>query len=150
MIAPWTLDEELFAVKISNLHGKGLFALKFFKAGTEFGASIIHKSVAEKYTKFLADQCNQDLKWDFVQTTGARFVNHSKTPNIELYKSELHNGVLCTRCIKDINAGEELTFDYKTHLILAEDCSDLEVIKHYSKILNLSQEEILNWLKNQK
>ncbi len=128
------LDNHNFEVRKSNIHGEGLFSLQYFTKGTELDPSIIHKSGITPFKKFIGDQCNPDLKWDFSQTTATLYINHCNSPNLKLYRNEPDNGILYAKCIIDINVGDEITLDYKKTIILSEDCSDPDVIKLYCNI----------------
>jgi SET domain len=144
------LDYNNFEVKISNIHGSGLFSLSFFQKETEMGPALFHNSTKSSYKKFLAGQFNPDLKWDYAQTTATRFINHSIKPNLKLYKQDPDNGIIYAKCIMDIFPGDEITLDYKETALLAEDCSDPDVVEYYCHVLALPRKEFYAYINNGK
>ena len=62
----------------------------------------------------------------------------------------VNNSVIYSRSIKDIKEDEELTLDYAQTALIAEDCTDPDVINYYCGILNLSQEKFLAFVKGNK
>ncbi len=83
-------------VRIDNspLHGKGLFAKKAIPKDHDFG--ITH----------VADSRFPD---GLIRTPFGGFINHSYSPNCELYEDE---DTFHARTVKDVVKDEELTVDY--------------------------------------
>ena len=144
------LTSNEFEARDSIIMEKGLFTNKFIPKNTNLGPSLIHKSLKSKYEKFLTGQYHPDLKWDYAQTTATRYINHSANPNLKLYTMNNDNSVIYSRSIKDIKEDEELTLDYAQTALIAEDCTDPDVINYYCGILNLSQEKFLAFVKGNK
>tara|TARA_B100001063_G_C16569016_1_gene454846 strand:- start:79 stop:618 length:540 start_codon:yes stop_codon:yes gene_type:complete len=116
-----------YTVKNSKLHGKGLFANSYIKAGTN-----IIEYVGEKITKAQSDKIaelqlkkaekNKDEgqvyiftlndKYDIngnVSYNKARLMNHSCNPNCD---TDIIDNKIWIRSFKDIRKGQELTYDY--------------------------------------
>lgn len=112
------INNDLFIVKKSPTHGRGLFAKKNIPKGTviwKFNKRIdklikrIKPSVLKKHYLF------NNFAWynRFIQswvyeTDRAKWINHSKKPNI----SSKGNWKIM-KVIKNIKAGEEITEDYE-------------------------------------
>jgi SET domain-containing protein len=100
----------------STIHGMGGFARCDIPAGIriiEYVGERIDKAEAQR-------RCEADNRyvfyidetWDIdgsVDWNPARFINHSCTPNCE---TELDNGRVWIQALRDIKAGEELSFNY--------------------------------------
>ena len=106
----------LFDVRSSDIHGTGLYA----SAGIASGTRII-EYVGERVTKeeslrrreednvcvfVVTDEFDIDGS---VEWNPARFINHSCDPNCEAQLEEERIWIIAVR---DIRAGEELTFNY--------------------------------------
>ena len=87
------LPEEL-TIKISKIHGLGLFATKEIEKNHEFGISHIKHS---------------DFSDGYIRTPLGGFFNHSSKPNCEAYKKGEY---VRLRSIQPISIGEELTVKY--------------------------------------
>jgi hypothetical protein len=93
--------------------GMGLFARQAFKSG-EFvaeytGRKITTKEADELTTKYLFE-IDDDWTIDGSPRSNiARYINHSCDPNCE---SDIVDGKILISAIRDIETGEELTFDY--------------------------------------
>jgi uncharacterized protein len=109
-------ETELLVFKSSPIHGMGGFA----RVDIPAGARVI-EYVGEKITKqeSLA-RCEQNNEYIFalddehdldgqVSWNPARFLNHSCEPNCE---ARLEGGCIWVVAIREIRAGEELTFNY--------------------------------------
>jgi uncharacterized protein len=109
-------ETELLVFKSSPIHGMGGFA----RVDIPAGARVI-EYVGEKITKqeSLA-RCEQNNEYIFalddehdldgqVSWNPARFLNHSCEPNCE---ARLEGGCIWVIAIREIRAGEELTFNY--------------------------------------
>ena len=117
----------LYTIKNSKLHGKGLFANSNIKSGTN-----IIEYVGEKITKKQSDKIAEiqlkksqknreegqvyiftlDEKYDIngnVSYNKARLMNHSCKPNCD---TDIIDGKIWIRSYKNIKKGDELTYDY--------------------------------------
>jgi len=100
----------------SAIHGTGGYARRDITSGTR-----VIEYVGEKITKAESlRRCEQDNQYIFtlddefdldgnVPWNPARFINHSCAPNCE---AELDEGRVWVLALRDIKAGEELTFNY--------------------------------------
>ncbi len=103
-------------VRHSPIHGTGAFAQANFPAGTR-----VIEYVGQKITKAESlRRCEQNNQYIFtldeefdldgnVPWNPARFINHSCAPNCE---AELDGERIWILALRDIKAGEELTFNY--------------------------------------
>ncbi|HEX4386988.1 MAG TPA: SET domain-containing protein-lysine N-methyltransferase [Steroidobacteraceae bacterium] len=109
-------------VRASALHGRGVFATSPIGKGTRvieyLGERISHAEADRRY-----DDKDEDDNHTFlfivdsrtvidagVNGNEARFVNHACEPNCE---SVIENRRVFIEAIRDIRAGEELTYDYQ-------------------------------------
>ena len=112
-------------VRYSNIHGKGVFAATFIPKGTRIveykGARMSEDEADAKYGDdesphtflfLLDDQIVIDANHN---GNSARWINHSCDPNCETNEE---NGRMFIDVIRDIQSGEELTYDY--NLIVEE------------------------------
>lgn len=109
-------EVELAVLRSSPIHGTGGFAKCGVAAGTrviEYVGEAIDKQESlrrceanDEYIFALNDE--QDLDGN-VEWNPARFINHSCAPNCE---ARLEEGRIWIVAIRDIRAGEELTFNY--------------------------------------
>ena len=92
------------AVRVSPIHGYGLFAIADIPFGTELGISHV----------FAVGFHN-----NYIRTPLGGFINHNDIPNCEKIKS--HDDTTLTyyilRTIKDIEEGEELTLYYTLYAL---------------------------------
>jgi SET domain-containing protein len=106
----------------SKLHGWGVFALEPINKNTRVidyaGELIDHKESLKRETKYLRRGeiwCfTVNRRWVRDANVGgnvARFINHSCTPNCY---SHIVGQTIWIRAARNINAGEELTYDYYT------------------------------------
>lgn len=113
---------QLFVVKPSKLHGLGAFATQFIKKGTRIceylGDRISHKEADKRYEDhdpndnhtFLFS-VDRGLVIDATNTDcDAKYINHSCDPNCE---SVIEKRRVFVDAIRDIQKGEELTYDYQ-------------------------------------
>lgn len=101
-------------VRNSPIHGVGLFTKKPVKRG-----AVIFTTITE-----ITDYENADFKavqiWDDECTESVNFMNHSCNPNcfVEIDKSGIKKSGKSARtrvrALRDIKAGEELTYHYAT------------------------------------
>jgi SET domain-containing protein len=127
---------DLLEVRDSPLHGLGVFASRRIKKGTRvieyLGERISHAEADRRY-----DDKNENDNHTFlfivdartvidagVNGNEARFVNHGCEPNCE---SLIENRRVFIEAIRDIAAGEELTYDYQIQRE-ADDPPDIDVI----------------------
>jgi uncharacterized protein len=110
-------DPGWVVVRDSRIHGNGVFAARCIPAGTE-----LMEYVGERITK--ADSLERclagnvyvftlDDEWDLdgsVDPNPARFANHSCAPNCESIMDE--NDRIWIVALRDIQAGEEITYNY--------------------------------------
>jgi len=95
------MPDELYVVKTSTIHGKGLFATCHIEEGHIIG-TIKYKPVEEDgaYVLWISDtlgiQVDSDLK----------YINHNQNPNA-CYCDDLQ-----VVALRDIKKGEEITHDY--------------------------------------
>ena len=86
-------------VRISSIHGYGLFAIDSIPQGTDLGVSHVFAA---------------GFKDGYIRTPLGGFINHSDTPNC--YKVESHKESVLTYynlyTTKNIEKGEELTVTY--------------------------------------
>ncbi len=110
------LATNLAIFKPSPVHGTGGFARINVPAGTrilEYLGEMITKTESRRRCEqnnpyiFALDDAH-DLDGD-VPWNPARFLNHSCAPNCE---AELDSGRIWISALRDIQAGEELTFNY--------------------------------------
>jgi SET domain-containing protein len=96
---------DLVEARASEIHGTGVFALAEIAEGTFIGEYEGDATdVDGTYVLWIED--DDAGSWRGIDGTGVlRFLNHSRTPNVEFDGPQLH--ALC-----DIAAGEELCFDY--------------------------------------
>lgn len=108
--------DDRFAVKDSPIHGRGLFATQAIPAKTR-----IMEYVGERITRTDSlKRCQAGNHFIFgldeqfaidggVDGNHARFINHSCSPNCE---AEPADGRVYITAVRDIQPGEELSFNY--------------------------------------
>lgn len=106
--------------KKSAVHGNGLFAKKNIPKGTRIieyaGKRVLKKDIAADLLKGLTStsyimNLNETTAVDAERNgNDARFINHSCSPNCIVY---FFNEVPYIYALREIVAGEELSFDYK-------------------------------------
>ena len=111
-------------IGVSKIHGVGVMAIipitkgtKIFEFGDEDRGIKISKRIVEDQPepikKLYKDFCvNEGDYWycvsNFNKMTSSYYLNHSNNPNVELRADEEFYA------LRDIEAGEEITVDYKT------------------------------------
>ena len=109
----------MFKIKKSNINNRGLIASMNIKKNTkivEYKGRLISKKETETNNKFDNDKFiylfninkRYDLDGDYEYNT-ARLINHSCNPNCVVTG---HGVKLWISSTKDINKGEELSYDY--------------------------------------
>lgn len=107
--------------KLSNIHGRGVFARRDIKKGTdiiEYQGEIVSKEEGDKRTDeqekkgaiyIFSLNKKQDIDGS-IKGSGAELINHSCHPNAEAINYD--DEEICIRAIKNIKKGEEITYDY--------------------------------------
>ncbi len=114
--------DTMIARRRSRLHGWGVFATLRIPKNTRIihyaGEKITHRESRERETRYLESGhiwCFRlNNRWVVDGAVGgnlARFINHSCRPNCY---AQIVDGVIWIRASKTIEAGEELTYDYRT------------------------------------
>lgn len=116
-----------FVVRKSHIHGRGVFALTDIPKGSRLieyiGERISHEEADERYadehehsphTMLFAVDDETVIDATHVGNS-ARWINHSCAPNCETIDEE---GRIFVETLRNIRAGEELTYDY--NMILDE------------------------------
>ena len=109
-----------FARRRSRIHGTGVFATRRIRAGriliaylgqvlTEAEVDARYGDDADDPHTFLFGCGNHRYVDASVGGNAARFINHSCDPNCE---TELSDGTIWIRAIRNIQPGAELTYDY--------------------------------------
>jgi hypothetical protein len=112
----------LFEVRRSRVHGDGVFALRRIRKGTRIieylGERISHR-VADRRYEDHDENDNHTFLFSVdrgvvidagVDGNDARFINHSCEPNCE---SAIERRRVFIDAIRDIDPGEELSYDYQ-------------------------------------
>lgn len=114
--------EPLFEVRNSPVHGLGAFALRPIRKGTRIveylGERVSHREADRRYEgkdandahTFLFIVDSRTVIDAGVDGNEARFLNHSCNPNCE---SVIEKRRVFIEAIRDIEPGEELTYDYQ-------------------------------------
>jgi SET domain-containing protein len=119
-------QSDLCEVRGSRIHGRGVYALQDIPAATkiiEYVGELIDKKESERraWAQHAKSQESGDAavyiftltdKWDIdgnVPWNTARLINHSCDPNCEAW---IEGKRIFIHSLRDIAAGEELTFDY--------------------------------------
>jgi uncharacterized protein len=109
-----------FAKRRSRIHGTGVFATRRIRAGRTLVAYRGQMLTAAEVDARYGDEADDPHTFLFhlggdryvdaaVGGNDARFINHSCDPNCE---TELSDGVVWIRAIRNIQPGAELTYDY--------------------------------------
>jgi uncharacterized protein len=108
--------------KRSSLHGFGVFAAEAIRKNKRIidyaGELVRNDQCTEREARYLAGGCiwtfRVNRRWSRDAGVGgniARFINHSCAPNCWF---EVVGTTIWIRASRDIRAGEELTYDYRT------------------------------------
>jgi uncharacterized protein len=128
---------EYIEVRSSGIHHKGVFAAKFIPKGTriiEYIGEKLTKAQSEKRADLHLEQNQREpekngavyifelsKKYDIdgnVPNNTAKYINHSCDPNAE---PDIIRGKIWIIALKDIEKGEEITYDYGYDLDSWED-----------------------------
>ncbi|MBM4166220.1 MAG: SET domain-containing protein [Ignavibacteria bacterium] len=107
-----TTDEFSFVLRISNIHGIGVFATHPIKQGTHLKLFWEQGKRRKNVPKAFQQYTIEDKKYfagptNFGRMSVGWFLNHAKTPNA-FHKNYSYFAV------RDIKAGEEILIDYDT------------------------------------
>lgn len=115
----------LYFVRRSGIHGRGVFAARGIRKGTRIieykGERVTHAEVDRRYAD-VPDTDNHtflfelDDRWVIdagVRGNAARWINHGCSPNCETVEED---GRIFIEATRDIQVGEELTYDYNITL----------------------------------
>ncbi len=120
-LGPISLSQDWFEVRPSSIQGLGGFALRAIRKGTRIveylGERITPEEADRRYDDDALDRphtflftVNKKTVIDAAREGNeARFINHSCDPNCE---AVVERGRIFIEAIKDVSAGEELTYDY--------------------------------------
>jgi SET domain-containing protein len=112
-----------YAVRNSRIHGRGVFATRDIEKGTEIieykGERISWKKALKRpdtdpdnpFHTFFFSLDDGSVIDAAVGGNAARWINHSCGPNCETEEND--DGRVFIYAKRDIEAGEELTYDYK-------------------------------------
>ena len=117
----------LYFVRKSSIHGRGVFAARKIPKGTRVieykGQRVTHKEVDRRYAH--VDESDNhtflfeiDDEWVIdagISGNAARWINHGCKPNCETVEED---GRIYVETIRDVQRGEELTYDY--NIVLEE------------------------------
>jgi uncharacterized protein len=104
----------------SGIHGMGLYAIKPIPSGTRV-IEYLGERIAKSESLRRCEEGNPfifslDEEFDLdgsIEANLARFINHSCAPNCE---TEDHDGRIWVVALRDIEAGEEMTYNYNYDL----------------------------------
>ena len=120
-------DVKLYEIRDSGIHGRGLYAAQPIPRDTwiiQYLGEKIDKEESDRRANVLLEKAKQDGsakvyvfilndKWDLdgdIETNDARLMNHSCGPNVE---AQIWKGKeIWFLALRDIEQGEELTFNY--------------------------------------
>jgi uncharacterized protein len=116
MEAHMELTSELYEVKASSIHGMGVYARVDVAKGTRVLEYIGERITKEESLRrreggnFFVFDVTEEFDIDgAVDWNPARFINHSCAPNCEAPMEDERIWIIALR---DLKAGEELTFNY--------------------------------------
>lgn len=111
------MDSEIDLILKDTVNGKGVFAIRDFKARDtilEFKGKIFDYDEIEK-DSYIDEHCFQVGKRTYLGPSGGfdDFINHSCDPNSGLQERD---GKFFLIAIKDIKLNEEIYWDYSTYI----------------------------------
>lgn len=118
--------EQPYEIRESGIHNKGIFAARDIKAGEkilEYVGEKITKAESQRRADAWDEEARQkglglvyifelNNRYDIdgnVDYNPAKYINHSCDPNCEAVNSRGH---IWIQAVRDIKAGDELTYDY--------------------------------------
>lgn len=121
--------------RLSRIHGRGVYALKPFRAGeriVELLGEKITAAESDRRAELLPDDghtfffwVDEDLVLDCaVNGNSTRYINHHCEPNCEAI---IEDDRAFIDAIRDIQSGEELTYDYNICWLSTETPEELAV-----------------------
>ncbi|MCX7871846.1 MAG: SET domain-containing protein-lysine N-methyltransferase [Verrucomicrobiae bacterium] len=110
------INNNLFEVRSSQIHGNGVFAKRKITAGEKI-VEYVGNHITKQESKRLCEEGNNfifelDEQTDIdgsVEWNPAKYINHSCSPNAE---ATIIDGHIWIVAIRDIEPGEEITFNY--------------------------------------
>ena len=132
----WRPKKPLFEVRHSRVHGRGVFALRRIRKGTNIieylGERVSHELADERYAgkdpmdghTFLFTVDAKTVIDAGVNGNEARFVNHGCDPNCQTVQIGKR---IFIEAIRTIRPGEELAYDYRIQRD-ADDPADVDVV----------------------
>jgi hypothetical protein len=116
-------------VYASSIHGYGGRTTRAFRAGETvcFGDGVLYAQdddFDDTYALIVDDDRGKAVFWDLVDQT--RWFNHSCDPNTEVmsrFDHERRTVIAWWVAIRDVAAGEEITYDYGFVADVAEPCA---------------------------
>jgi len=104
MISDKVKFSNIFSVKSSTIHGRGLFSKTRIVKDSYLGTYSGKKAVNDGMHVLWAEQ--EDGSWEGRHGQNVlRYLNHSRNPSCEFIGFDLY-------ALRDIHVGEELTIDY--------------------------------------
>jgi len=132
----WRPKKPLFEVRHSRVHGRGVFALRRIRKGTNIieylGERVSHELADERYAgkdpmdghTFLFTVDAKTVIDAGVNGNEARFVNHGCDPNCQTVQIGKR---IFIEAIRTIRPGEELAYDYRIQRD-ADDPADVDIV----------------------
>jgi len=129
--------QPLYSVRVSKIHGRGVFARKPIRKGVEvieYTGPIIATKEADKigntvdengHSHTMLFTVDDDRVIDGTRGGDARYINHGCTPNCEAVQD---GDRIFIQSLRSIKQGEEITYDY--HLIVPGKITD-KIKKEY-------------------
>jgi len=103
--APYRPLPPSLTIKISPIHGLGIFAIEDIEADTYLGITHVY---------------NTGFSQNWIRTPLGGFYNHSENPNCKLTDSFIEEGLISTKVLitlKAISAGDEITCTYTLYTL---------------------------------
>lgn len=108
------MNRRLVSIKLSSIHGHGVFALKSFRRGEHIGNI---KGSRVVYRSNIGGQSNRYPDWVGISPNTwidpideFQYLNHSCNPTCGVKGNRIHK----VFALRDIQVGEEITIDYST------------------------------------
>jgi SET domain-containing protein len=117
-------------IKESSIHGLGLFATEDIPTKLNYNMHTMH---THTYYNIYVNEFK--IYEELIRTSLGGYINHSNTPNAELYEAKIINNNKITLYkyflvyLKDIKAGEEILLDYTKELCGLSGYKDEEWLK---------------------